>query len=98
MTHKSGTFVIPKNVADEIVEQAGSDVPKLEELLGLEPGTLGEHPIRVDVETPKGLEMPQGNELGTNENWLPGGYTSGGLPEARVDQIPPEDYTITYIN
>jgi hypothetical protein len=95
---RGGTYVIPKQVADELVEQSGGDVSKLEELLGLNPGTLGEHPIRVDVETPNGLEMPQGNEPGTNINWLPGGYTSGGLPEARVDQIPPGDYTITYLN
>ena len=25
--------------------------------------------------------MPSGNEPGANENWLPGGYTSGGAEQ-----------------
>ncbi len=35
-----------------------------------------------------GLKMPSGNEFGANEKWISGGRTSGGILEARVDQIP----------
>lgn len=31
------------------------------------------------------LRVPSGNEGGANANWLPGGYTSGGVPEAVMD-------------
>lgn len=30
------------------------------------------------------LEIPSGNEGGANEFWLPGGCTSGGVPEATM--------------
>ncbi|HTH54586.1 MAG TPA: hypothetical protein VL728_00985 [Cyclobacteriaceae bacterium] len=85
----SGTFVIPKSQADELIKQAGGDVHKLEDLLGLERGTLGTNPVRIDVANPSGARMPSGNELGANENWIPGGKTSGGVLEATVDQIQP---------
>lgn len=41
------------------------------------------------------LRIPSGNELGVNEFWIPGGFTSGGIPEAIVDQIPISDVTVT---
>jgi len=44
------------------------------------------------------LRIPSGNEPGTNENWVPGGYTSKKVPEAVVDQIQPGEYTVRYIN
>lgn len=41
----------------------------------------------VHLETPSsyGLRMPSGNEGGTNQYWLPGGKTSGGVNEAVMD-------------
>jgi hypothetical protein len=83
-----GTFVMPKSVADELISQSNGNVTKLEELLSLEPGTLGETPVRIDISHPTGLRMPDGNELGANEQWIPGGYTGGGIPEATIDQVP----------
>lgn len=38
--------------------------------------------------------MPSGNERGANNYWLPGGYSSGGIPEAVIDQIQPGTYTV----
>ena len=38
--------------------------------------------------------MPTGNEPGANLQWKAGGYTSGGVPEAVVDQIQTGTYTI----
>jgi len=31
------------------------------------------------------LRIPSGNEGGANGQWIPGGYTSGGVPEAVLD-------------
>jgi hypothetical protein len=73
---------------EKIGKKSGGDIRKLEELLGLNRGDLGEAPVRVDIPEPTGLRMPSGNEPGANEFWLPGGYTSGGLPEAVIDQVP----------
>jgi hypothetical protein len=90
-----GTFVLPESLADELIADAGGDVGKLEQSLGLEPGTLGDSPQRIDVADPDGLRMPSGNELGANNQWQPGGYTSGGLPEATIDPAPAGTYTVT---
>ena len=91
----SGTFVMPKSQADDLIAQAGGNVNKLEDLLGLDRGTLGANPVRLDIENPSGLRMPSGNELGANEKWIPGGKTSGGTLEATVDQIQPGTYVPT---
>lgn len=31
------------------------------------------------------LRIPSGNEGGANSQWVPGGFTAGGVPEAVVD-------------
>jgi len=62
------------------------------EYLCLERGSLGTSPVRIDVERPSGLRMPSGNEIGANNNWIPGGRTSGDISEATVSQINPETY------
>jgi hypothetical protein len=33
----------------------------------------------------KDIRIPSGNESGSNGQWIPGGYTNGGVPEAVVD-------------
>jgi hypothetical protein len=93
----SGTFVLPKQLADDLITQAGGDVGKLEEFLGLDAGYLGTNPYRIDILNPTGLRMSTGNELGANSFWLPGGKTSGGILEATVDQIPVGSYTSSEI-
>lgn len=76
-----------------MISNAGGSVSKLEQSLSLDPGTLGDNPIRVDIPNPKGLRMPDGNELGANSQWVPGGYTAGGIPEATIDPAVPGTYT-----
>ncbi|MED5657455.1 RHS repeat-associated core domain-containing protein, partial [Enterobacter hormaechei] len=93
----SGHFVMPKSVADNIIKKAGGDVGKLEKMLGLDPGDLGDSPVRIDILKPQGLRMPSGNEGGANDFWVPGGKTSGGIPEAVIDQTPVGDALITPI-
>jgi len=87
-----GTFVLPKSQADNLIAQAGGDVNKLEDLLGLKRGDLGTTPYRINIDNPSGLRMPDGNESGANINWIPGGKTSGGIFEATIDQIQPGTY------
>ena len=88
-----GTFVLPKSQVDDLISQSNGSVSKLEELLRLDPGYLGATPNRIDIPNPSGTRMPSGNELGANDNWIPGGQTSGGIFEATVDQIQPGTYT-----
>lgn len=88
-----GTFVLPESLMDYLIIQADEDVNKLEYLLGLEKGYLGEAPNRIDIPNPTGIRMSTGNELGVNEDWIPGGLTSGGISEAVVDPIPEGNYT-----
>ena len=93
-----GHFVMPKHVADDIVIKSGGDIKKIESLLGLNPGDLGDTPVRIDIYNPTGLRMPSGNEPGANEFWLPGGKTSGGIPEAVIDQTPVSEAIISKLN
>lgn len=92
-----GTFVMPKAVADDLIAKSGGDIAKLESSLGLTPGTLGTNPVRVDVSSPSGLRMPSGNEIGANSQWRPGGFTTGGIPEATINSPAPSEYTVTSI-
>ena len=89
-----GTFVMPSSVADDLIAQAGGDISKLEKLLSLEPGTLGTSPVRVDVKNPSNIRIPSGNELGANSQWLPGGNTGGGIPEATITSPKPGEYIV----
>ena len=91
---EGGTFVMPSSIADKLIAQAGGDISKLEQSLGLPQSSLGTNPIRIDVLHPTGLRMPSGNELGTNPQWIPGGYTSGGIPEAVINSPALGEYII----
>ncbi len=82
---RGGVFVISSKQADKLIQIADGDVSKLEQLLGFDKGSLGANPVRVDIDSPNGLRMPSGNELGANNLWKPGGYTSGGIKEAVID-------------
>lgn len=90
----SGTYVFPKSHLDKLVREANGDVGKLERLLSLEPGTLGKNPMIVSTDAVKGLRFPSGTESGANADWIPGGFTKGGVPEAIVDQIQKGAYTV----
>lgn len=53
--------------------------------------------MRVDISSPSGLRMPSGNEIGANLQWKPGGYTSGGIPEATINAPQLGEYTLKTI-
>jgi len=54
--------------------------------------SLGASPVRVDIDNPANVRIPDGNELGANAQWVPGGKTSGGIPEATIDRVPAGSY------
>lgn len=56
--------------------------------------------MRIDIEDTIGLDVriPSGNETGANDLWIPGGYTSGGVPEAVTNTIPLDNTQITKLN
>lgn len=92
-----GTFVMPKFVADSVIAKANGNVSKLETSLGLNPGDLGLNPVRIDIQNPKNIRIPSGNEAGAWPGyWVPGGYTKpGGVIEAVIDPVPKSDYIVT---
>ncbi len=94
----SGTFIMPSSLADDLIRQAAGDISKLEELLGFPTGYLGNQPIRIDIPNPTGLRMPSGNEAGANPQWIPGGYTNGGIMEAVIDPVNVGDYIVRTID
>lgn len=97
----TGTFVLPKRIVNKAIEASNGNPRILEKLLGLDPGYLGEHPILLDINNPSNIRIPSGNEAGAwPEYWIPCGYTSGGVPEAVIDQISAGGYTISdvYLN
>ncbi len=94
---RTETWVMPKPFADKAIAEAGGDVGKLEQLLGLDKGYLGNSPLRVYIPQPAGLRMSSGNEYGANHLWNPGGYTNGGIPEAVINPVPPGAYTVAPI-
>lgn len=86
-----GAFVFPRHVADAMIKEANGDARKLEALLGLDPGSLGDSPKMVVPQEVHNYRIPDGNEEGSrvNPQWRPGGKTyPGGVPEAVIDKVP----------
>lgn len=92
-------FVMPKSVCDEIAKAGKGKISVYEEALGFEPGYFQGHGglVRIDVIDVADLHIriPSGNEAGANSWWVPGGYTSGGVPEAVSDLIPKSRIIVT---
>lgn len=84
----NGGFVMPKSEFDSLIRQAGGDMRVVERKLGLDSGTLTSGKtvaLEIKPQDMKNLRVPSGNEGGANSHWIPGGYTSGGVPEAVMD-------------
>lgn len=91
----SGQFVMPKFVYDKAVKASNGNPRILEQLLTLEAGSLGTNPIAIISDNFKGLRMPSGNEPGAWQGeWIPSGYTKGGIPEAIIDPLSDTQYVI----
>lgn len=86
-----GAFVFPRHVAEAMIKEADGNPRKLEKLLGLDYGSLGDSPKMVLPEEVHNYRIPDGNEGGSRDNpqWRPGGKTfPGGVPEAVIDPVP----------
>ena len=95
---KGGTFVMSGDELNEIIQYADGDVSKIETILGLDQGYLGENPVVVTIEDISSIRIPSGNELGAwPEYWEPGGYTSGGVKEAVVNPAAEGTYTYEHL-
>lgn len=95
---EQGHYAMPKWVYEKAVQVSNGDPRVLEELLGLDDGYLGNNPVVIDINHYEGLRMPSGNEPGAFQGlWEPGGYTKGGIPEAVIDQLGPNDYEVSKI-
>ncbi|WP_176473020.1 hypothetical protein [Sphingomonas lenta] len=84
----NGTFTIPRSELDRVLKETGGDLAQVEAKLGLDPGTLSNGDTLIAFIKPgdlNNLRVPSGNEAGANTYWVPGGRTSGGVPEATVD-------------
>ena len=73
---------------DDVVKEAKGNMRVIEQKLGLEFGFLNDNDVMIvlikkeDFITPR---FPTGNEIGVNNLWIPGGLTSGGIPELVMD-------------
>ncbi|AXO14571.1 hemagglutinin repeat-containing protein [Thalassospira indica] len=86
----SGGFVIPKSEFDNLVQEAGGDLSLVEVRLGLDTGSLTSGntvALAIEPQNLNNLRIPSGNEGGANSKWVPGGFTSDGVPEAVMDFI-----------
>ena len=85
-------FVAPTGSIDELCDLAKNNYAVFESILGFEPGyySNGNGLIRIDIKADIrfNVRIPTGNEAGVNNYWIPGGFTSGGMPEAITDLIP----------
>lgn len=97
---EDGAFVFPREVAESMIKEADGDPRKLEALLGLDAGSLGDSPKMVLPQEFHNYRIPDGNEGGSRDNpqWRPGGKTyPGGVPEAVIDPVPKDKVTLVDI-
>jgi len=97
-------FIARKDFIDKVISEANGDISVLEKRLGFPSGHFakGGGMVRVDINNPllHNARMPSGMEMGANQYFKWGGYTSGGVPELVVDQVPNTDAcrTITFLD
>lgn len=88
-------FIMPSSECNRIMDVCTTN-EEVAKALGIDL-KAGEKLIRIDI---TGLDefhlrMATGNEAGANDEWIPGGYTSGGTSEAVIDQILADDPKVT---
>ena len=91
---KEGQYATSEVIIEKAIKASDGDPRKLEKLLSLDEGSLGENPVIIKPKKISFLKFPSGNEKGANAYWNPGGYTSGGIPEVVVNQFAPGEYTV----
>ena len=95
---EEGVFVINGNDFEQILKEANGDPRKLEELLALKPGYLGENPYVIRCDEPHNLRMPTGNEPNAwVDEWCPAGVTRAGKDEAVIDPMKEGEYSYKHV-
>ncbi|MDX3775573.1 hypothetical protein QE250_15755 [Chromatiaceae bacterium AAb-1] len=86
-----GQFMTTSKEMNQAILDTGGDSKRLGELFGVDTWN-GQNLIRIDVDNPTSLNprLPSKNNSGANDNFIPGGKTSGGVSEIITDVIPPE--------
>lgn len=83
------------------MKKANGKVSVVETELGIPPGEWSGQGgiVRVDVSDLNDYNprIPYGSESGANELWNPGGYTSGGVKELVIDEIPEMSFKIHFV-
>lgn len=94
-------FVMPKTFCDAIEKEAAGDLTIWERKLSFDEGYFASQGGLVRVDIPDfdwlNLRIPDGNEAGANDYWIPGGWTLGDTPEAVVDKIPKTRITVRFL-
>jgi hypothetical protein len=92
-----GGFVVSRREFEQLIEETGGDLAKVEDKLQLRPGELTDGNTVIAYIEPKDLQnlrVPSGNERGAWDGlWVPGGFTGKGVPEAVVDLPASTPYT-----
>ena len=82
----SPSLVMPKPYVEKIIKEGSGDIGKIEDALGFPKGSLDPEDIMIaEIPLTNDIKIPSGNEGGANPLWEPGGFNSGGFPEAVVD-------------
>lgn len=92
--NRGTTFVMPTSEVDAMLAKADGDPRKLGELLGLGPDFFVDASgkpvdiVRADFTGQEvrdlDIRMASGNEMGANDDWMPGGLLPGGDHEAVI--------------
>jgi len=91
-------YVLPRSYVDDVIRQSDGDLRYIEGALGLDSGQLSGSDTRlVFITDLPDLRLPSGNESGANDQWLPGGLTSGYIPEAVIGHPSSDGYHVTTI-
>lgn len=91
---EGGQYATSEEIIEKAIKASDGDPRKIEKLLALDEGYLGENPVVIKPKKISYLKFPSGKEKGANAYWNPGGYTSGGVPEVVVNQFAPGEYTV----
>ena len=86
-------WVAPSAEIDEAIIKTNGNPRELETLLGLPENSLGDTPVRVNIDNIDGLDIriPDASTPGANPNFIPGGSTSGGITERVIYNCPNPD-------
>ncbi len=88
-------FIMSKSEMDDLLRTSNKDIALIEKELGIPSGSWqGKQMVRIDIPNPSllNLRMPNGNEMGANSQWIPGGLLPTGRSEAVINQIPIGQY------